>query len=100
VTVLGHLQRGGSPSASDRLLASRFGAMAVHLIAQGNLGHMVALNNDEVIFIPIDQVAGKQKFVPLDSDIVRTAIGLDVCLGLSLEDLSARIAKVNDITAG
>ena len=44
VTVLGHLQRGGSPTAFDRLLATRFGAMAVHLMAQGKVGHMVALH--------------------------------------------------------
>jgi ATP-dependent phosphofructokinase / diphosphate-dependent phosphofructokinase len=45
VTVLGHLQRGGSPSAFDRLLATRFGAMVVHMIAQVKVGHMVALHN-------------------------------------------------------
>jgi ATP-dependent phosphofructokinase / diphosphate-dependent phosphofructokinase len=87
VTVLGHLQRGGSPSACDRLLASRFGTMAVHLVAQGDLGHMVALHNDKVISIPIAEIAGKQKFVPLDSDIVRTAIGLDICLGRPAAEL-------------
>ena len=51
VTVLGHLQRGGSPSAFDRLLATRFGAMAVHMIAQGKVGHMVALQDGHMTAI-------------------------------------------------
>jgi len=83
VTVLGHLQRGGSPSAFDRLLASRFGAMAVHLVAQGKLGHMVALQGERIVSVPIAQAVAKQKFVPLDSDLLLTAFGLDICLGES-----------------
>jgi phosphofructokinase-like protein len=81
VTVLGHLQRGGSPSAFDRLLATRFGAMAVHLVAQGKLGHMVALQDECIISVPIAEAVTRQKFVPLDSDILLTAFGLDICLG-------------------
>lgn len=83
VTVLGHLQRGGSPSAFDRLLASRFGTMAVHLIAQGKLGHMVALEHDRIVAVPIAEAVARQKFVPLDSDIILTAFGLDINLGNS-----------------
>jgi len=85
VTVLGHLQRGGSPTAFDRLLASRFGTMAVHLIAQGKLGHMVALQDECIIAVPIAEAVAQQKFVPLNSDILLTAFGLDVCLGNSRE---------------
>lgn len=81
VTVLGHLQRGGSPSAFDRLLGTRFGAAAVHLIAEGKLNHMVSLENDTIISVPMEDVVGKQKFVPLDSDLIRTALDLDLCLG-------------------
>lgn len=81
VTVLGHLQRGGSPSAFDRLLASRFGTMVVHLIAKGKIGYMVAYRDDEIKFIPIEEAVSQQKLVPLNSDIVRTALGLDICLG-------------------
>lgn len=81
VTVLGHLQRGGSPSAFDRLLASRFGAMAVHLVAEGQVSQMVALENDRIISVPIAEAVAQQKFVPLDSDILLTAFGLDICLG-------------------
>lgn len=85
VTVLGHLQRGGSPTAFDRLLASRFGTMAVHLIAEGKIGHMVALQDERIIAVPIAEAVAQQKFVPLESDILRTAFGLDVCLGNSRE---------------
>lgn len=84
VTVLGHLQRGGTPSAFDRLLASRFGALAVHSIAQGKLGHMVALQNDRIVAIPIVEAVGRQKLVPLDSDVLLTALGLDICLGSNI----------------
>lgn len=93
VTVLGHLQRGGSPSAFDRLLASRFGAMAVHLVAQGKLGCMVALQGERIVSVPIAQAVAKQKFVPLDSDLLLTAFGLDICLGErreAIEKLSHR----------
>ncbi len=81
VTVLGHLQRGGSPSAFDRLLASRFGTMAVHLVAEGKLGYMVALQGERIVSVPLQQAIAHQKLVPLDSDIVLTALGLDICLG-------------------
>jgi phosphofructokinase-like protein len=81
VTVLGHLQRGGSPSAFDRLLASRFGTMAVHLIAEGKLGHMVALQDGRILPVPLAQAIAHLKLVPLDSDILQTARGLGICLG-------------------
>jgi ATP-dependent phosphofructokinase / diphosphate-dependent phosphofructokinase len=81
VTVLGHLQRGGSPSAFDRLLGSRFGTMAVHLIAEGKLGHMVALQDGRIVAVPLEQAIAHLKLVPLDSDILQTAHGLGICLG-------------------
>jgi phosphofructokinase-like protein len=81
VTVLGHLQRGGSPSAFDRLLASRFGSMAVHLIAEGKLGYMVALQDGRIRPVPLAQAIAHQKLVPLDSDILQTARGLGICMG-------------------
>lgn len=85
VTVLGHLQRGGSPTAIDRLLGSRFGNKAVHLIAENRMGYMVALRNDQIVVVPIQAVVAGQKFVPLDSDLIRTALGLDLCLGENRE---------------
>jgi phosphofructokinase-like protein len=87
VTVLGHLQRGGSPSAFDRLLASRFGVMAVHSIAQGKFGEMVALVDNSIVTVPIADAVIKPKFVPLDSDIVLTAFSLDICLGKNRQDI-------------
>jgi 6-phosphofructokinase 1 len=89
VTVLGHLQRGGSPSAFDRLLATRFGAMAVHLAAQGKVGHMVALQSGRMTAVPIAEAVAHQKRVPLDSDLVRAALGLRICLGNSYQAIMA-----------
>ena len=81
VTVLGHLQRGGSPSAFDRLLATRFGAMAVHMIAQGKVGHIVALQDGHMTTVLMREAMSQQKQVPLDSALVRAALGLNICLG-------------------
>lgn len=89
VTVLGHLQRGGSPSAFDRLLATRFGVMAVHCIAEGLLGHMVALDGDCIVSVPIAEAIARQKLVPLHSDLIRTALALNICLGQPREALMA-----------
>ena len=93
VTVLGHLQRGGSPTAFDRILASRFGAMAVHLIAEEKIGHMVALKDDQIVAIPIAEAVASQKFVPLDSDIISTAFGLNISLGNSRMAIEKMIAS-------
>jgi phosphofructokinase-like protein len=82
VTVLGHLQRGGSPSAFDRLLSSRFGAMAVHAIASGEIGRMVALRDQQIITVSLAEAIGKQKLVLLDSDVITTALSLGICLGI------------------
>jgi len=94
VTVLGHLQRGGSPTAFDRLLATRLGAMAVHTIAKGQFGCMVALQDGKVGIVPLEQAVAKQKSVPLDSDIIRTALSLDICLGRSLDDLKESLGAL------
>lgn len=85
VTVLGHLQRGGSPTSFDRLLGSRFGTKAVHMIAEGLFDHMVALRNDELVAIPLAEAINTQKLVPMDSDLLQTAFGLDVSLGNTQE---------------
>jgi ATP-dependent phosphofructokinase / diphosphate-dependent phosphofructokinase len=89
VTVLGHLQRGGSPTAFDRLLGSRFGAMAVDLVAEGKLDHMVALQGETITAVPIAQAVSGQKFVPLDGDTILTALGLDISLGRSRQEIIA-----------
>jgi ATP-dependent phosphofructokinase / diphosphate-dependent phosphofructokinase len=87
VTVLGHLQRGGSPSAYDRLLASRFGAMAVHAVARSEYGHMVALQGQDIVSVPLEKVVQGQKFVTMDSDLIETALGLTTTLGRSQEEI-------------
>jgi 6-phosphofructokinase 1 len=73
VTVLGHLQRGGIPTPFDRILATRFGTYAAELLAQGEYNRMVAMKGAEVTSVPIENVAGKVKLVPLDHPLLRTA---------------------------
>jgi 6-phosphofructokinase 1 len=78
---LGHLLRGGSPTTFDRLLSLRFGAAAVRCIAAGEFGKMVALAPPSVTAVPLADVIGKAKPVPLDSDTVQTARDIGICLG-------------------
>lgn len=73
VTVLGHVQRGGTPTAFDRVLASRFGEAAVHLAAHGRFGRMVAIRDDVITDVTLDEAVSNFKLVPTDSDIVRLA---------------------------
>ena len=80
-TVLGHVQRGGTPSGADRVLATRFGAAAVRLIAEGRTGRMVALRGEYLTDLPLSRVARMPRTVPLDSDIVQTARELGISLG-------------------
>ena len=79
--VLGHLQRGGSPTTFDRALCSMFGAVAVELIARGDFGKMVAFTGDQVGAIPIQQAVGQLKTVPPDGGLTRTARALGISLG-------------------
>jgi 6-phosphofructokinase 1 len=79
--VLGHLQRGGSPTATDRVLCTRFGAEAVHLLAQGRTGTMVSLRGTSIEATEVWKVVARQKLVPHNGDLVQTARGLGICLG-------------------
>jgi len=79
--VLGHLQRGGSPTTFDRLLALRFGAAAVRMVEEGIFGHMVALVNSEMVPVPIKNAIRNRKKVNLDSDKVQTAQDIGICFG-------------------
>jgi phosphofructokinase-like protein len=81
VTVLGHVQRGGSPTAFDRWLATRYGAAAVRAVAAGALGHMVALHNAQVHPIPMGEALAAPKRVDVNSDGVITARGLGISFG-------------------
>jgi ATP-dependent phosphofructokinase / diphosphate-dependent phosphofructokinase len=79
--VLGHLQRGGSPTTYDRLLALRFGAAAVRAVGEGNFGIMVGLKGPGIEQVPLEEIVGKSKNVPLDSDTIATARELGISLG-------------------
>jgi 6-phosphofructokinase 1 len=81
VTVLGHLQRGGSPSPFDRILSTRFGVAAVELIAAQKFGRMVCLCGGEITDVEIAEAVGKLKTVRPDSEMVRTARAIGVCFG-------------------
>jgi ATP-dependent phosphofructokinase / diphosphate-dependent phosphofructokinase len=80
-TVLGHLLRGGSPTATDRLISLRFGAAAVRALEEGASGIMVALDPPFVRYVPIEEVAGHMKRVPLDCDTILTARDLGITFG-------------------
>ncbi|MGQ0703716.1 MAG: 6-phosphofructokinase [Gemmatimonadales bacterium] len=79
--VLGHLQRGGSPVTFDRLLALRFGSAAVRAIGDGEFGCVVVYAPPTVSRVPLAQIVGKTKTVPLDSGVIMTARNLGISLG-------------------
>jgi 6-phosphofructokinase 1 len=81
VCVLGHLQRGGSPTTFDRALCSAFGAEAVELVAANDFGKMVAFVGDQIGAIKISDAVGKLKTVRPDGNLVRAARALGICLG-------------------
>ncbi len=81
VTILGYVQRGGTPSAADRLLASRLGAACADLINDGVFGVMVAARGDGTEPVPLEKVAGKRKIIPPDHPWVEAARKVGTCLG-------------------
>lgn len=81
VTILGYVQRGGTPSAADRVLATRLGSAAADLIHDGHYGVMVAARGDGTEPVPLEKVAGKRKSVPPDHSWVQTARRVGTCLG-------------------
>src|SRR5688572_20062727 len=81
VTVLGHIQRGGSPIAFDRILASRFGVAAANLVAQKKFGEMVAIRGDDIISVPIVDAVSRPKSVDPDSQLVSSARSLAISFG-------------------
>ncbi len=79
--VLGHLQRGGGPTTFDRLLALRFGAAAVRMVAERRFDVMVALDPPTVLAVPLEVATERMKSVPLDCDTMLTARDLGICFG-------------------
>ncbi len=81
LTVLGHLQRGGSPSPFDRILATRYGCCAVDLVARGEFGRMVCLRAGQIMSVPLEEAVGKIKHVDPMCDHVRAAKGVGISFG-------------------
>ncbi|NOK32126.1 6-phosphofructokinase [Corallococcus exercitus] len=80
VTVLGHLQRGGSPSAADRLLATRYGCKVLDLVRDGDWGHMVALRSNEIVSVPLSE-SRKERRVDPQGELVRFARSMGIGFG-------------------
>lgn len=80
-TVLGYIQRGGSPSPMDRVLATRYGTHAAEMIAKRNFGKMVAMRNNEIKTVPLEEVAGKLKLVDPESPLVMKARNMGTSFG-------------------
>ena len=80
-TVLGYIQRGGSPTPFDRNLSTRMGGHATELIANGQFGRMIALNGNEISSIALEEVAGKLKLVTEDHDLVVQGRRMGICFG-------------------
>lgn len=81
VTVLGHLQRGGSPTPFDRILGTRYGVKAVELLAKGQFGQMVALKGTEIESVSLAEAVSKQKHVDPNSDFVKAAKAVGISFG-------------------
>jgi len=80
-TILGYVQRGGSPTAMDRILATRYGAHAVELIAEGKFGRMVCKTGETITSVPLEQVGGRLKLVPPDHPIINKSRKMRICFG-------------------
>ncbi len=83
--VLGHLQRGGSPNAFDRMLGTNFGACAVRALANGQTGKMVALQAGTVVNVPLSDAIANPKNVPVDGQLVRTARDIGISFAAPME---------------
>ena len=81
-TILGHLQRGGSPTANDRILSSRYGVGAANLIGSGQLNRMVALQGGKITSVPIAEIGGRTRKVTIDDELVNVAKEVGTSLGI------------------
>jgi len=81
LTILGHLQRGGTPSAADRVLATRLGSSCIHYINEGVTGAMIAVRGEGTEAVPLEDVVGKRSVVPLDHTWLLSARQVGTCLG-------------------
>jgi 6-phosphofructokinase len=81
VTILGHLQRGGIPSAADRLLATRLGTACAEYVEKGIYGIMVAARGEGTEPVPLEEVVGVRKTVPLNHEWIKCARAVGTCMG-------------------
>lgn len=93
--VLGHLQRGGSPNAFDRMLGTNFGACAVRALASGETGKMVALQAGTVLTVPLDEACRSVKTVPVDGQLVRTARDIGISFAAPKESKLAEAVGID-----
>jgi 6-phosphofructokinase len=80
-TVLGHIQRGGSPNAADKILASRFATYALDLVTAKNFGNIVGVKNGKLYHFPYEKLKATRYKIPLNSDLIHTAESIGICLG-------------------
>lgn len=85
VTVLGHVQRGGTPTPFDRILATRFSVKAMDLVAEEKYNHMVALQGNKLVAVPIEKVMGRQRNVPLDSELIKAGLAVGTSFGVKMD---------------
>ena len=85
VTSLGHVQRGGAPTPTDRLLCTRLGAKAGEMIARGKYNVLIAVKGEKCVAVPLEKVAGVTKSLPMDHPWIKTAAAIGTCLGDTLE---------------
>ncbi len=81
-TILGHLQRGGTPTPNDRVLSTRYGVGAADLVGAGKFNLMVALQGNSIVSVPITEIGGKTRTVPMDSELIHTALQVGTSLGV------------------
>jgi 6-phosphofructokinase 1 len=81
VVVLGHVQRGGMPTPYDRILATRFGAAAVRVLAEGRYGEVVVSRGAKITTVAMSETAGKTRTVPKNHEMIQTARGLGIGFG-------------------
>ncbi|MBQ5470825.1 MAG: 6-phosphofructokinase [Treponema sp.] len=81
VSVLGYLQRGGTPSPYDRVLATQFGTTAAEMLVKGEFGNLVAMQNNEIVGIPLETCAGKVKNIPAEHPLIQTGRSVGICFG-------------------
>ncbi|MBN2443558.1 MAG: 6-phosphofructokinase, partial [Spirochaetales bacterium] len=82
VTTLGYLQRGGIPTPADRIIATRLGTKAGECIMNHQFGLMMAVRGKEIVPVPLEEIAGKKKYVTMDDSLIQTAQRLGVSLGI------------------